>query len=222
MRRALLIWLALIPFLGKAQENTDTFRLSRPPFLLKTAHLELINPYQQSFALLAELPLSQRWSLEPGASLVFNSLSLAPQKGEHYKGIKWRTTLKYYLKRSARINTYLGLTFKYNDIKHDHYVNALRQGGQYNEWLLERRNLQTWGIGMRYGFQNYWGKRKKWIVEPYAGFGFRQTRIRNDALPGDAERVNEGRIFNFVRAPGVYLVPDVMWGIYMGRLFGAR
>lgn len=220
--RTLLLWVMLLPIPGFAQENTFVQKPERPSFTLKIAPLELINFFQQAVLLRADIPVSPRWGIDMGIGMVVNSLSLAPFKGESYRGIKVQPSIKYYIKQfDSGDNSYISLVYKYNNIYNDRYIQMSRQGGQYAEWTLQRRHRVVQGIALRFGVQQYMGQRKRWIIEPYIGLGARQMRITDDGLPPDAELLTQGRLFNLDQPPGIYNTPDFMMGIYLGWRLGA-
>ncbi len=214
--RALIFGLLLLPLHGFSQENTPAPAQERPPYTLGISPLALINPAHQSVSMQADIPLSSRWGVQAGIGWVFNSSSFASHKGETYTGLKLKPMLKYYLKRSDSGNSYIGLVYKFNDLYNKKYINILRQGGQYSEWSLQRKHIVTHGLSMQLGAQEYLGKRRKWMIEPYLGFGLRKLRVAYDALPPDAELLEVEGFINIQRTEGVYTLPDMMIGISLG------
>lgn len=219
--RAVVFWALLVPITGTAQQDAPQQAPVRPPFTLKTVPTNFINPVQQSIDVLADLPVSARWGIELGFGAVVNSLSLAPFDGETHRGLKLKPAVKYYFKPSATGHNYLALAFKYKDLRNSRHINVLRQGGQYSEWMFQRRLMETWGVGLRAGRQEYLGKHKRWLIEPYLGLGIRQLRISNKALPPDAMLLDDRRLFSTVRLPGIYTTPDVLMGCFLGWRIGS-
>lgn len=219
--RALLFWGLLFPFSVFAQSDDSAQKPERPPFTLKMAPLELINFFQQAVTVRADVPFSPHWGVDVGIGLIFNSSSLATYKDESYVGIKVQPALKYYFRQlSSGDHSYLSVVYKYNNIHNDRYVNVRRQGGQYDEWMLQRRHRVVQGVALRFGVQQYLGQRKKWMIEPFIGLGVRQMRVTDDDLPPDAEALEEGRFFSLDRPPGIYKTPDFMAGFYLGLAWG--
>ncbi|MBK8429681.1 MAG: hypothetical protein IPL27_28700 [Lewinellaceae bacterium] len=211
-----ILGLLLLPLNGFSQESTPAPARERPPFTLGILPLALINPVQQSVSVQADIPLSSRWGVQAGIGWVFNSSSFATYKGETYTGLKLKPTLKYYMKRSDSGNSYISLVYKYNDLYNKNYINLLRQGGQYTEWSLQRKHIVTHGLSLQLGAQEYFGKNKKWMIEPFLGFGLRQIRVAYDALPPDAELLEVERFFSIERTEGLYKLPDLVIGISLG------
>ena len=214
--RALILVLLLLPLQGFSQENTPGKAQKRPPYTLGIAPLALINPVQQSVSVQADLPITARWGIVIGLGWVFNSSALAPQKGETFTGLKFKPSVKYYMRRSESGNSYISLVYKYNDLYNRHFINVLRQGGQYSEWGLQRKHLVTHGVAIQLGGQEYYGRRKRVIFEPFLGFGLRRLRIAYDALPPDAEILEVQRLLSVERRAGFYNLPDLMIGISLG------
>lgn len=211
-----ILGLLLLSLNGFSQENTPAPARERPPFTLGILPLALINPVQQSVSVQADIPLSSRWGVQAGIGWVFNSSSFAMHKGETYTGLKLKPAVKYYMKRSASGNSYISLVYKYNDLYNKNYINLLRQGGQYTEWSLQRKHIVTHGLSLQLGAQEYFGKNKKWMIEPFLGFGLRQIRVAYDALPPDAELLEVERFFSIERTEGLYKLPDLVIGISLG------
>ncbi len=219
--RATLFWLLMLPLSCFAQKNAGEQK--RPPYVVKTTPLNLINPFQQSVDVSADIPLSSRWGLEMGIGLVLDSWSWAPHKGETYKGLKLKPAIKYYTQLlTGGNNDYISLAFKYNNIQNSRYVNVTRQGGQYTEWMFQRKHLLTWGAAFRMGSQLYLGNRKRWMIEPFVGAGIRQLRVSQHDLPLDAELLVEERIFNLDRPSGIYTTPDISLGFCFGWAIPAK
>jgi hypothetical protein len=214
--RAILLCALWLPVSVLAQEGTPAAAPDRPPFTLKTVPFTLINPFQQSVDLQADVPLSGRWGLDLGIGAILDSWPLASFKDESYRGLKVKPALKYYIKRKASEDLYLALGFKYHLVRHDRYDNILRQGGQYAEWMLVRRNLTVWGTNLRMGSQVYIGERKRWMIEPFFGLGYRQLHVSRDVLPPDAEAQDFQSGFNFELEPGTHNLADFLVGFHFG------
>lgn len=220
--RHLLVCLLLFPMTVFAQENKDARPPIRPPFTLKISPLGLINPIQQSFVVQADIPVYGRWGLDLGVGPVLNSLTYASKTGESYKGIRIQPAIKYYLKSQPGNYTYLSLSFKLYDISTNQYVQLLRQGGQYTEWISLHTRVETRGVSLQFGAQEYIGARKRWLIEPYIGIGIRQRTFTTKALPSDAELVNDQGIFELARKSGTYNGLDAMAGVRLGWVLGKR
>jgi hypothetical protein len=214
-----LLFCLLLPFMAFAQEKDSLRTRQRAPFTLKTSVMNLLNPIHQSVDLLADIPLAPRWGVEVGIGRLFASTAFANYVDETYLGFKLKSAIKYSVLQSAENDTYISLAFKYQDVNNDHYVNTLRQGAQYTEWLLERKRRITWGAAIRIGAQFYLGNRKRFLLETFGGVGLRQLRISNIGLPPDVDVLNVWRIFTLHRPAGIYTLPDVMMGFNVGWAF---
>jgi len=214
-----LLFCLLLPFMAFAQ-GKDSLRIrQRAPFTLKTSVMNLLNPIHQSVDLLADIPLAPRWGIEVGAGMLFASTVFATYQDETYLGFKLKSAIKYSLIQSAENDTYVSLAFKYQDVNNDHYVNTLRQGAQYTEWLLERKRRVTWGAAFRIGAQFYLGDRKRFLLETFGGVGLRQLKISDRNRPSDVDVINEWQLFTLDRPAGIYTLPDVMMGFNVGWAF---
>lgn len=217
--RPILFCLLLSPGIFFAQENAPEKTSSKSFFTLKTAPLNLINPVQLSADVLVDIPVKSRWALEMGLGVLLDSESYAQYTGESYTGIKVKPTLKYYLDRTEDQDYYIGLAFKYNYIHNERYVRMFRQGLQYLETSLQRRQVETWGAAFRIGVQLYAGKRNRFVVDPSFGFGIRQFKVGYPQLPADAELSTERGWFDLGRVPGTFRSPDLMFGCTLGWAF---
>ncbi|MDO8368007.1 MAG: DUF3575 domain-containing protein [Saprospiraceae bacterium] len=214
--RVLLLWTLLLPWSGFAQSDTSKQALRRPPYTLKITPLDLINPFQQAINVQADIPLTQRWGIDLGIGFVMNSWSFTQYKGESYRGLKLKPILKYYTSRTSSNDGYIGLVLKYTYIQNERYINVLRQGGQYTEWLLESKKIVIRGAGVRYGLQYYFGKRKRGVMEPFVGIGIRNVQVSTYDLPPDAELFLTEDWFSVDRPAGSYTTPDLMLGFSAG------
>ncbi len=219
--RTLLLLVMLLPILGFAQENTPVQKPERPPFTLKIAPLNLVNPYQQSVDLHADIPISPRWGIDVGTGFMMHSNVFSRFQGESFLGFKLQPAVKYYTWRLKQRTSYVALIYKYISVNNDHYITAGRQGNQYIEWLIQRKRLITQGVALRLGSQCYVGPRKRVILEPYVGLGWRQLRITEGALPPDAESFGSDGSFFFQSRPGTYRTADLMMGFYLGWRLGS-
>jgi hypothetical protein len=206
----------LLPWASSAQDSSPSDQPLKLPFILKLSPLNLINPFQQSVDILADIPLGDRWGLELGVNYVLNSGVYTSSQGETYRGFKWRPAIKYYVDRSKWGDDYISLSFKYNNIDIERYVDVWRQGLQYRETILRRQKLETWGAAFRFGSQLYMNQRKRMIIEPFFGLGIRRLRVTKDNLPPDAEFANARERWFRLRAPNVNMEADMMVGFCLG------
>lgn len=220
--RLILFCLMLIPLAAVAQDNKPAQQPLRPPYTLKISPLGLINPVQQSFVVQADIPIFRHWGLDLGVGPVLNSLSYANKIGESYRGIRIRPAIKYYILGQNDDYAYLSLSFKLYDISTSQYVEVLRQGRQYSEWLLAHTHLTTRGVSLQFGAQVYLGSRNRWLMEPYFGIGVRQKKVTTDDWPTDAEEPSDPGIFDFERRSGTYYALDAMAGVRLGWVLGKR
>ncbi len=216
--KSVLLFTLLLPLSGFSQEAAVEPSLGKPPFILKIGTLNLINNIQQSVDGMIDIPLSPKLGVELGVNYVFDSGTFAQKKGETYKGFKYRTALKYYFDRSEEADYYLALAVKYVDIKNDRYVDIIRQGGQYSQTIMHREYLHTWGVALRIGSQYYLGRKKRFLMEPFFAVGLRQRTVSEDALPPDAELLDNNfeRLFGNNRQLGITTTPDMMMGLSLG------
>jgi len=214
--RVLLLWSLLLPLSGFTQSDTSKQSIRRAPYTLKITPLDLINPFQQAVNVQSDIPLTPRWGIDLGVGFVMNTRSFTQYRGESYRGLKLKPILKYYTGRASSKGGYIGLVLKYNYIHNKRHIKVLRQGGQYSEWLLERKKIVILGAGVRYGHQYYFGKRKRGVIEPFIGLGIRQVQVSQYALPPDAELLLATDWFTFDRQPGIYTTPDLMLGFSIG------
>ena len=208
--RVFFVWL-LFPMLGFGQ--------AKLPLVFKTSPLGFVNPFQQTVELLTDIPIATHWGLELGAVWVTNSLVFAQFKGEMYRGLKLKPAIKYYFERTDGVGSYLAFALKYHQIHNDRYKQEWRQGGQYTEWALRRRSVVAWGASVKFGTQQYLDNKKRWIIEPFMGFGVRRKVITQEASPPDAEQFDTRAFFSILKQPGTYLGGDLLVGIYFGYVF---
>ena len=220
--RTILFSIFLLPAVLFAQEKAPEQQPARFPFTLKTAPLNLINPFQFSVDVMSDIPVATNWSIEMGVGLVLDSKVFAQYKGDTYRGIKLKPTVKHYFSRTADSDDYFGLALKYNYLQEKHYFRVSRQGEQYWENQLTRRHIHTWGAAFRFGTQQYVGAHKRFIIEPFGALGIRQSFVSFNDLPPDAAVVEGSGWFAGSRVAGIYTTPDFMLGISMGWRLTSR
>ena len=171
--------------------------------------------FKQAYSLSTDIRVAPRWSLDLEGGAFFDSRNFAYYKGESYKGLRLRTGGKFILRNSVNQAPYFGLWLKYNQIDHFRYRDILRQGAQYQETYLLERNVESFGLAGRFGFQVYLGKKDQFIFEPYLGAGalFHNTRYK---LPADAELLEFDALFDPTLPLGRTTYPDFFIGIYIG------
>lgn len=217
--RAFVLCLLALPFSGLTQ---DSLRApaphAYPPFNLRIAPLSLINPVRQVLFFQADFPMSQRWVFDMGLGFIYNAGELANNKGEKYHGVKVQPMAKYYYRKATRRGgrPTFGMGLKFTHMANDRFVSVLRQGGQYQEFMLHRRTRTTAGIIFQFAIIDYIGKKKRWLVEPFFGLGPRFIRIREADLPPDAQLLRETGIFSFERDAGTHYEPDFQMGLNVG------
>lgn len=217
MRFALLFW-AVLPLYLHAQSNPDSSDRRHMPYSLKIAPTGLINIVQQSLTLQSDIPLGRRWGLDAGAAFVFHSSIFSQYTGETFLGYKLRPIFKYYLRPYVLDRRYVGIVLKFSDIYNRRYYRTTRQGGQYEEWLLLRRRQISGGVSVQFGGIHFWGKNKRWLIEPFLGFGVRWIQNYPGAAPPDAVRVRQRGFFDFTLNEDYYATPDMMFGLHIGHL----
>lgn len=217
MRSIVFLFLCLTT-LAQAQERAP--KPPRPPFTIKVMPLGLLNPVQQSLMFHADIPLARHFGIEMGVGPVLNSAVYASLKGEEYKGYRVRPALRYYFDNRSGGYSYLALASKFYHIDSKEFVQVLRQGAQYTEWMLRRIVTDTKGVSLQAGAQLYLGARKRFLIEPFIGAGWRWTNVKWSELPPDAELQEEFRLFQIRRQPGEYSVFDVMAGVRVGWVLG--
>ncbi|HOY06179.1 MAG TPA: hypothetical protein PLO67_12300 [Saprospiraceae bacterium] len=219
MRAATFIWAVLLPLHMFAQDKTSRRPLAEHmPYSLKISPFALINPVQSSVTLHADIPLWPRWGLDAGVSGVYYSSIFSRYQGERFAGYKLMPTLKYYFQPFLMDHRYIGLMLKFSDIYNSRYYNTIRQGGQYEEWLLLKRRQLSGGFMLQFGGIDYLGKQKRWFLEPFLAFGVRWIYSRQGSLPPDVVRVRARGLFDFTLEEEVYSAPDGMMGIRVGRV----
>ena len=214
-----LLWVALLPLHLMAQQGISTRPAAEHmPYSLKIATFALMNPIQSAVVLHADIPLGPRWGLDAGVGGVYYSSIFSQYRGERFAGYKLSPILKYYLRPFAMDHRYIGLMLKFNDLYNRRYYRVIRQGGQYEEWLLLKRRQLSGGFLFQFGGVRYLGKRDRWFLEPYFGFGARWVYNKPGAAPPDAVRVRMRGLFDLSLSEGWHSTPDMMVGIHLGRV----
>ncbi|MBK9338580.1 MAG: hypothetical protein IPM98_19450 [Lewinellaceae bacterium] len=214
--RTFVLLLVLLPALVLAQAGKGPLA---PRLALKANLMPLINPAKQAVALAADLRVAPRFGVDVGVGYVFNSTNFARFKGESYQGMRWRAGAKYFLDLTPDLAFHIGFEAKYNDITNIQIKRVLRQGGQYIELLEIDRKVRTTGYALRLGWQFYSGPDKRFLVEPFLGFGVATHRVTRN-LPPDAELLETGGdLFSFEYEPGKTSTPDMLLGVYLGYAF---
>lgn len=212
MRLLLLLCLCL-PAALSGQDSL--LRPGLPLLTIKTNPLTALNPYKYSASLHADVRLSPRFSLDLGAGAIFDSAFFANEKGESYRGPRFRAGLKYFYQIRPRAAQHLGIEARYNDVTHLFFRSALRQGGRYEEILLNERSVKSYGVSLRYGVQFYLGNTRRLLLEPYAGFGAAWNQVSISLTP-DAELLGDGRFFSFEFREGTSPWFDILLGFHIG------
>lgn len=214
--RLLVLLAALLPFALVASVSPDSVPAHRIPLLtLKTNVGAPLFVAKQSWAVAADLRIAPRVSVQAGGGSFFYSGTFAPLEGESYKGLRLRYGIKYFAGISSRTGFYIGLEAKYHDIRHRRFRDVFRQGQQYIENLLTERRVRTHAIGWCIGVQTFNGKRKRLLIEPYAGFGIGFHNVKHD-LPPDAEPTGNDGLFEL--ETGKSRLPELFFGMHMGYI----
>jgi hypothetical protein len=114
---------------------------------------------------------------------------------------------------------YIGIVLKFSDLYNRRYYRVVRQGGQYQEWLLLRRRQVSAGVDIQLGGIHLMGKQKRWFLEPFWALGLRWIHNQPGSAPPDAEVVRRRGFFDFTQDEGSYVAPDWMMGVNVGRMF---
>lgn len=211
--RHLFLLFVLLPVLLCAQTGKEPLA---PRFALKANLMPMINPAKQAIALAGDLRIAPRIGVDVGVGYIFNSTAFASFDGESYRGMRWRAGAKYFVDLTDDVAFHIGLEAKYNDINNVQIKRVLRQGGQYIELLGVNRKVRTTGYALRLGWQFYSGSNKRFLVEPFMGFGVATHQVTRN-LPPDAELIDgERELFSFEYGPGKTRTPDIMIGVHLG------
>lgn len=213
--RLLTLLLAGLPALLPAQSSTDSLSPGVPRLALKVNAGALINPAKQAYAFAANVRLAPRWSMQLGAGAIFASSSFAGLKGESYKGLRLRGGIQYYFYTPKNSAYYLALEGKHHDIRHISRRYVWRQGQQYVQFMPVERKVRTYAVDWCVGAQIFQGKHKRFLIEPYAGFGIAYHRVRL-LLPPDGELLDEfgEGLFEYPEGKSRWL--DLMLGVHVG------
>jgi Protein of unknown function (DUF3575) len=204
-----------MPVLLWSQESNVPTRFQVPKVSIRTNMLTLINVFQQSYGVGAEVRIARRWSFDVNGGAFFGAIPVADNVGESYRGLRWRSTLKYYYYLSEKCGFYAGIEGKYNNIDHRSYKNISRQGGQFNEIKLIQRDIIIKGGNVGSGLQWCFGPKQRFVLDTYLGFGMKERDISID-FPPDAELLGFFRSLTFERAVGVKRVPDLVFNVSLG------
>ncbi|MCB0526025.1 MAG: hypothetical protein R3A50_10890 [Saprospiraceae bacterium] len=218
MMRLLNLVFWLVPLWGMAQKDS----LGLPPFSIKVVPFNLLNAIQGSVDVLGDVPFAKRWALELGVGAILNSEIHAQYENETYTGIKIIPALKFYTSRSSKADFYLCLDFKYHIVKNQRYETVLRQGNQYTEWLLLKRDVKILGAAFRMGTQYYFGKNDRWVIEPFSGIGIRQMHKGDFTLPADGVLFTQRPFVLFNREPGISTTFDFLLAFNLGWTFPGK
>jgi len=213
--RLLILLLAGLPALLPAQSSTDSLSPGVPRLALKVNAGALINPAKQAYAFAANVRLAPQWSMQLGAGAIFASSSFAGLKGESYKGLRLRGGIQYYFYTPKNSAYYLALEGKHHDIRHISRRYVWRQGQQYVQFMPVERKVRTYAVDWCVGAQIFQGKHKRFLIEPYAGFGIAYHRVRL-LLPPDGELLDEfgEGLFEYPEGKSRWL--DLMLGVHVG------
>ncbi|MCG9911425.1 MAG: hypothetical protein MH137_09000 [Flavobacteriales bacterium] len=186
-----------------------------PHFSIKTNVLAFVNPLRPALFVSSDYFISPRWSVDAGAGWFFGT-ALQPNMGESFNGLRTRFGMKYLFPNRRTTTPYIGCEVKYHYIREKNYEWLSRAGGQYNEITLLGLTRNTGGLAFRGGAHFYFGKRKSFLMDLYAGVGYRFTRMTRDPIPEDAVLANFG-VLGF--DDGDYHLPDILFGVNLGYLF---
>ena len=213
--RILILLLAGLPNLLPAQSTPDSLPSGVPRLTLKVNASALLYPAKQSYAFAANVRLAPRWSVQVSAGAIFYSSAFANLKGESYKGLRLRGGIQYFFYTPKNSAFYLALEGKHHDIRHIHLRNVWRQGRQYVQYMHVERTVRTYAVDWCIGAQTFHGRKKRLLIEPYAGFGVAHHRVRL-LLPPDGEpfeEIGEG-LFEYPEGKSRWL--DLMLGVHVG------
>lgn len=200
-----------------AQQGPDAAAPGIPRLTLKLNASVLLNPFKQALAFDSDIRLAPRFSLDAGGGVFIGSpMQFAQHKGESYKGLRLRAGLKYYLLEWKRSAFHVGLAGKYHDIKHISIREIFRQGQQYLEYYPVERHIRTFGLAGRAGWQLYFGRHKRFLLEPYAGVGALYNHVTSYLPPDADEFIGTPEWFTFEYATGKHRTIDLLVGLHVG------
>ncbi len=213
--RALAFLFLLLPtgLFAQSAVMPDTPRVPRLTFKVNSG--VLLIPFKQAAAFATDIRLAPRWSIDLGAGMFFHSSLFAGTEGESYEGLRTRAGLKYHTASVGTSTFFIGLEGKYQDIRNISIKQVFRQGQQYVEWLPLERNVHTGGVAARIGWQHYFGKRNRILIDHFAGLGIDFHRIQID-LPPDAEIVETARLFTLELPEGNSRRASILLGLHIG------
>ncbi len=217
MQRLFALWFLCAPFVLPAQDNTGVSSERLLPMLVLKANAStLLNPFKPALAATVDVRLSRRFTLDAGVGRILGSSTFANHRGERYQGGRYRAGIKYYMDFGKVGGYYIGFEGKYNSVEHRYWRDVFRQGRQYEETLLVDRRVLTQGLALRIGGQFFFGARKRFVLEPYAGWGL----VRHDVsvrTPPDAELLFRGfEWFSLELPEGRSGGLDMLLGIHIG------
>lgn len=190
-----------------------------PAVVLKTNATTLLNPFKQSVMLTADIRLARQLSVDVGLGAFLSSSTFANQVGESYRGPRLRAGMKYYYEIRDQFMFYFGAEAKHNSVVNRQWSTVLRQGGQFQEIILIKREVNTWGGAGRFGGQFYMGAKKRVVVDLYVGAGWSAHHVAF-GLPPDAERrLRDFQLFNFEYPAGRSNNLDILFGWHLGYAF---
>lgn len=181
----------------------------------------LFDPGKSSLFAAADVRLASQWTADLGAGWFFGSWGNPLQyEGERMNGLRLRMGIKYHYVVSARLGPYVGVEGKMNYIEETRYSLICRWGCQYLQEMPVTFTTHTYGGALKTGLQSYLGVRQRFLIDIYLGMGFKFLQ-KKAQLPSDADMppARDWDIFNFVRSPGNYRLPDFLWGFYFGYCF---
>lgn len=201
-----------------AQKDTVTFVPKRtiPKATLKVSPAAFVNVFRASLFVSSDIYLTRHVVLDVGAGWFFGSV-LQQHTGETYNGYRQRLGFKYVFLSDRKVAPYIGVEAKFNYIREKRIENVLRFGGQYSELMLLNRTTLNYGANLRGGIHVIPDRKRRFILDIYAGFGFKQTNIKMP-IPEDAEFFIP-KDFGLERNPGVYNLPDALFGFNLGYCF---
>jgi hypothetical protein len=186
-----------------------------PKFSVKTNVSAFVNPLRPALFVSSDYFISYRWCVDAGAGWFFGTV-LQSDMGESLNGLRTRFGMKYLFDYRRATAPYIGCEVKYHHIREKNYEWLSRAGGQYNEITLLGLKRNTCGLAFRGGAHFYLGERRTFLMDLYAGVGYRFTRMKRDPIPEDAVLTNFG-LLGF--DDGDYHFPDILFGLNLGYMF---
>lgn len=183
-----------------------------PSLTVKSDILNLAVPLKSHASIGFDFRLKNRLSLDIMAGSYIGSEIFAGKKDERYIGPRLRVGITYLAIKTAYNEFHIGLQSKTDYIFHYENALILRQGGQYSEIYLHKRNLLTNGLGIIYNNRVTLTDNKKLFLNYFVGFGAQRLQIFSN-WPEDAEVVNNPR-----QSEGVYIQGYFTGGIHLGYI----